>query len=73
MIAKSIYNLLIITHYLQFMQFIFTYSPLAVNCTEDPPIVQNNDRGMFDWTWGYRNLTNTTALPKSFGTSIRYS
>ena len=37
---------------------------LAKNCTNNPPIVANNDKGMFDW--------DTTLMNKSYSTTIKY-
>ncbi len=36
----------------------------AKNCTDDPPVVANNDKGMFDW--------NTTSRDKGFSVTINY-
>jgi hypothetical protein len=37
---------------------------LAKNCTEDPVIAPNNDKGMFDWDLSVRN--------KSYSLQINY-
>ena len=66
-------------HYVIIIEFIFcTHTQkliliIAVNCTELPVTVPNNDRGMFDWTKEDYEVPTDDYLPRHYGTTVTYS